>query len=87
LLTRYCTIAYIQGEMAKQNQEKLAKDTIIAYEDDPDDYELMPPAPQIDPLTGQPIQTQPGMEVGAPTPGAEKATAGGGSSLPPLPPI
>lgn len=53
------------------NQEKLAKDTIIAYEDEPDEYNF-----------GQPVQ--PGMPTeGAPA-GAEQATAGS-QGLPPLP--
>jgi len=46
------------------NKEKLATDTIVAYEDDPDEYELAPKAP-----------VMPGME-GEATPGAELATAG-----------
>ncbi len=47
------------------NKEKLAKDTIVAYEDDPDEYELAPKAP-----------TMPGMESEVPTPGTEQTTAG-----------
>lgn len=61
-------------QIIMSNQEKLAKDTIIAYEDDPDDYELAPPAP-----------TMAGAPEGA-TPGAEQATAGQ-SGLPALPSV
>lgn len=59
------------------NKEKLAKDTIVAYEDDPDEYELSPQQmqPQIDEQTGMPMQ-----------PGAEMSTAGQ-SGMNPLPPL
>jgi hypothetical protein len=44
-------------EVIMQNKEKLSKDTLIAYEDDPDEYELTPmPQPQIDPATGMPME-------------------------------
>lgn len=58
------------------NKEKLAKDTLIAYEDDPDEYELAPKQ-----------QSQPGAE-GTPAgqPGAEQATAGQ-AGMQPLPPL
>lgn len=58
-----------------QNQEKLAKDAIIAFEDDPDEYELG--APQPAPM---------GMPGEQPVPGMEQSTAGQGG-LPPLPKI
>lgn len=61
-------------QIIMQNQEKLAKDTIIAFEDDPDDYELG--APQ------QPM----GMPGEQPVPGMEQATAGQ-SGLPQLPQV
>jgi len=59
-----------------QNLEKLFKDTMIAYEDDPDEYDSMP-----QPMMPTEGEGQPGEQ-----PGAEQATAGGGG-LPPLPPI
>lgn len=60
-------------QIIMQNQEKLAKDAIIAFEDDPDDYELG--APQPAPM---------GMPGEQPVPGMEQATAGQ-SGLPMLP--
>lgn len=62
-------------EILMANKEKLAKDTLVAYEDDPDEYELAPKQ-----------QTQPGAEVEAPVPGQEMATAGQ-SGMQPLPPL
>ena len=56
-------------EVIMQNKEKLSKDTLIAYEDDPDEYELTPmPQPQIDPNTGMPMEPAgaPGVPQGAP---------------------
>lgn len=63
-------------QLIQMNQEKLAKDTIIAYEDDPSEYEIAPPPMPIDPMTGQPIQQ----------PGAHQATSGQ-QGMKPLPPM
>lgn len=60
-------------QLLMMNQEKLARDTIIAYEDEPDDYEFGQPAPMGMPAEGEPA-------------GAEQATAGG-QGLPPMPPL
>ena len=60
-------------EVIIQNKEKLSKDTIIAYEDDPDEYDLMPMAPQIDPATGLPMETD---AMGNPTQGAQGVPQG-----------
>ena len=58
------------------NKEKLAKDTLIAYEDDPDEYELAPKQ-----------ETQPGVGEESPAvPGQEQATAGQ-QGMTPLPPL
>lgn len=59
-------------QVIMQNQEKLAKDTVIAFDDDPDDYEFGAPQPAS------------GMPGEAPMPGANQAGAG---ELPPLPTI
>lgn len=59
-------------QLLMMNQEKLAKDTIISFEDEPDDYEFAPP---------QPPGMMPGQEAGA-----EMATAGQ-QGLPQLPPL
>ncbi len=61
-------------QILMQNLEKLFKDTIIAYEDDPDDYETMP----------QPVM--PEQETGVTKTGAGQATTGQ-AGLPALPPI
>ncbi|MFA5990448.1 MAG: hypothetical protein WC803_12705 [Sphingomonas sp.] len=61
-------------QVIAQNGEKLAKDTITAFDDDPDEYELAPPPPA--PIPGMPGQ--------APVPGADMATAGQ-AGMPPLP--
>jgi hypothetical protein len=66
-------------QLIATNQEKLAKDTIIAYEDDPDDYELAPPPPVLPEMGATPG------EPGA-TPGAALATAGQ-TGMKPLPPL
>jgi hypothetical protein len=55
------------------NQEKVTKDILIAYEDDPDDYNLTPP------------MAQPGM-AGAPAGEGEATATAGQTGLPPLPP-
>lgn len=62
-------------EVIIYNKEKIAKDILIANEDDPDDYELMPP--------------QMGQEVGVDgqaVPGQEQATAGQ-AGLPAMPKV
>lgn len=62
-------------DIVTANKEKLAKDTLIAYEDEPDEYELAPKAP-----------TQPGMEEPAENPAEALATAAG-QGMKPLPPL
>jgi hypothetical protein len=57
------------------NQDKLFKDTVIAFEDEPDDYETQQPMQPGMPGVGQPGQ-----------PGAEMATAGQ-QGMPALPPV
>jgi hypothetical protein len=61
-------------QIVMQNSEKLAKDTITAFDDDVDEYELAPPPPA--PMPGMPGET--------PMPGADMATAGQ-AGMPPLP--
>jgi hypothetical protein len=61
-------------QLLQLNTEKLFKDTIVSYEDDPDEYELTMPPPT-------PIPGMPGQE-----PGAELATAGQ-ARMKPLPPV
>lgn len=61
-------------QIVLQNSEKLAKDTLTAFDDDADEYELAPPPPV--PMLGM------GGEI--PTAGQETATMGQ-TGLPPLP--
>lgn len=70
------TLAAFFPQFVMMNSEKLAKDTIVAYDDDPDEYEFTPPAPP----------TMPGMEGGAPgIPGEMTSTATAGqANLPAL---
>jgi hypothetical protein len=60
-------------QIMMMNQEKLAKDTIISFDDEPDEYLFQPPQEEGGVL---PEEEQ----------GAEMATAGQ-SGLPPLPPV
>jgi hypothetical protein len=55
------------------NQDKLAKDTLMAYEDDPDEYEFTPPAPA--------------NPMGMMTPEMAQGATAGQSQIPPLPAI
>ena len=64
-------------QIMMMNQEKLVTDTIIAYEDEPDDYTLGEQQQQ----PGMEQQQQPGL------PGAEQATAGQGGGISQLPPL
>jgi len=61
-------------QLLMTNQEKLAIDTLIAFEDEPDDYEL-----------GQQQAAPPGQQQGAE--GPEKMSVIGGQGMPPLPPL
>lgn len=64
----------------QQNKEKIFKQFMIAYDDDPDEYDTTPPPPQPMP-GGQPDASQ---DAGQGQQGAEQATAGQ-QGLPPNP--
>jgi hypothetical protein len=64
-------------ELMMLNQEKLFKDVVVSFEDDPDEYETEQPQPEVMPgMEGMPVAE----------PGAEMATAGQ-QGMAPLPPV
>jgi hypothetical protein len=50
-------------EVLMGNKEKLAKDMLVAYEDDPDEYELAPKQQQQTDEKGNPLSQEPGAEI------------------------
>jgi len=73
------TMANAFPQYFQMNQEKLFKDTIIAFDDDIDEYQLQPPTPEL------PEGMEEAME-GPPVPEEEMATAGQ-AGLPPVPEV
>ena len=61
-------------QILMMNQEKLANDTIVAFEDEPDEYDFQP-------------KQQPQPEGAVPTTAQQNGQQGAGGGLPPLPPL